>query len=361
MGPIIDGLREYDQVTSIVCATAQHRELLDSALKVFNIEPEHDLDLMQMGQSPTQVLAKVVDRVGSLLEKTRPDWLLVQGDTTTVLGAALAGSYAHCRIGHVEAGLRSHNKSQPFPEELNRCATASLATSHFAPTLNAAANLLSEGIVPSTVFVTGNTVIDALQFVEGQPPSLAILNLLKEQQNEEKIVLVTIHRRENFGEPLEKFLGSLVEFVESRLQVRVIFPLHPNPSVREPAKRILGSCSRINLVDPLSYPDLVSVMKASRFIVTDSGGIQEEGPALGKPVLVVRDLTERPEALEAGAVRLVGSNGQLLKSLATELLSDGDLHRRMSRPVSPYGDGLAASRIVAHLLGEPFAEFVPDN
>jgi UDP-N-acetylglucosamine 2-epimerase len=356
MAPVINGLNKHDEFASTVCATAQHRGLLDSALDTFGIKPDFDLDLMENDQSPTEVLARVVEQVGLVIEKVQPDWLLVQGDTTTALGSALAGSYARCLIGHVEAGLRSHDRFAPFPEELNRCVIAGLASAHFAPTRTAANNLYAEGLDPKTVLITGNTVIDALREVQLRPPSRYVQDLLG-PANSDSVVLVTMHRRENFGERLERLVRAVASIVDANPNVRLICPVHPNPSVSEPFNRILGGNDRVRIVNPLHYPDLVTIMQRCRFIITDSGGIQEEAPALGIPVLVTRNVTERPEALNAGAVRLVGTDASLLVALSNELLNENGLHQSMSKPVSPYGDGQASRRILAYLLGLPTVEF----
>jgi UDP-N-acetylglucosamine 2-epimerase (non-hydrolysing) len=313
---------------------------------------------MSSGQSPTQVLARVVARLEEVLAAERPDWVLVQGDTTTAMAAALAAAYSGARVAHVEAGLRTFDRRQPFPEELNRTVIGAAADLHFAPTPQARDNLLREGREPASVLVTGNTVIDALLDVAARPAPLGD-DPLAGVGGGRDVVLVTAHRRENFGEPFRDVfdaLGELAATFEDRLHV--VYPVHPNPNVSEAARRRLAGIANVTLCPPLDYHRLVHVMQRSRIVITDSGGLQEEAPSLGKPVLVLREVTERPEAVRAGTVELVGHDRDLIVKRAAELLTDPVAYESMARRANPYGDGHAAGRIVAALAGRPVDEFV---
>jgi UDP-N-acetylglucosamine 2-epimerase (non-hydrolysing) len=370
MAPVVMELRKHaDRVKSVVCVTAQHREMLDQVLDLFGIEPEYDLGVMEDNQSPTQVAAAVLARLEPILRRERPDWVLVQGDTTTVAAASLAAFYTRVKVGHVEAGLRTHDKWQPFPEEVNRRVAGVVADLHFAPTARARENLLREGVPRGRILVTGNPVIDALHWVadgllgdrrvwEGRVhPSLRAL-----PSGDGKMILVTAHRRENFGRPLENICRALRAIAERYDgSVRIVYPVHLNPNVWEPVHGLLGGIPNITLTPPLDYLSLVHLMKRSYLVLTDSGGIQEEAPGLGKPVLVLREVTERPEAVEAGTVRLVGTDAARITEAVQLLLEDPTEYERMARAINPYGDGLAAQRIVARLLGEEVDEFRPGD
>ncbi|MGH2523459.1 MAG: non-hydrolyzing UDP-N-acetylglucosamine 2-epimerase [Anaerolineales bacterium] len=354
MAPVIKELERHPAVVrSRVCVTAQHREMLDQVLALFAIQPDYDLDVMRAGQSPARVAAAVLQGLEPILARERPDWLLVQGDTTTVMAAALAGFYAHLRVGHVEAGLRTHDKWQPFPEEINRRVAGLTADQHFAPTTWARDNLLCEGVPPETIHVTGNPVIDALRQIAARPETAASAAWLNDLnlKGEACLLLVTAHRRENFGQPLEEICLALRDLAHGYGdRVRVLYPVHLNPNVQEPVRRLLGGVPNITLTEPLDYFSLVQVLKRAYLVLTDSGGLQEEAPGLGVPVLVLREVTERPEGVEAGTVRLVGANCQRIVAEVTRLLDSAEEYERMACAVNPYGDGHAAERIVAALM-----------
>jgi UDP-N-acetylglucosamine 2-epimerase (non-hydrolysing) len=351
MAPVVQALAaRADLIESHVCVTAQHREMLDQVLQLFGIEPDFDLNVMAENQSPTQVAARVFEQIEPVLQRVRPDWVLVQGDTTTVMAASLAAFYGRCRVGHVEAGLRTHDKQQPFPEEVNRRVAGVVADLHFAPTEGARQNLLREGIADRTVLVTGNPVIDALQQVAAMPYDVANAPFPNIPANR-RIVLVTAHRRENFGSGFEQICHAIRELAERyRDDVHFVYPVHPNPNVRIPANRLLCDVPGVTLIEPLDYLPLVQLMKRATLVLTDSGGIQEEAPGLGKPVLVLRDVTERPEAVAAGTVKLVGANRARIVHAAATLLDDATAYDAMARAVNPYGDGKAAPRIAEALL-----------
>lgn len=364
LAPVIRKLQQRslaDDLKSVVCVTAQHRQMLDQVLSLFRILPDYDLNLMQENQAPTQVASSVLARVQPILEKERPDWVLVQGDTTTVAAASLAAFYARVQVGHVEAGLRTYDKWHPFPEEINRRVASVIADLHFAPTERSRQNLLREGIPESCILVTGNPVIDALQWVSAQPFDdaqfpwrLAKAGITSDSTRPVRTILVTAHRRENFGEPLENICMALRDLADRYPDtVQIVYPVHMNPLVWEPVHRLLEGMSNIFLVPPLEYLPLIHLMKQSYMVLTDSGGIQEEAPGLGVPVLVLRDVTERPEAVEAGTVRVVGTRRDRIVAEAVRLLEDSDLYSQMAHAVNPYGDGHAAERIVCALLGEP--------
>jgi UDP-N-acetylglucosamine 2-epimerase (non-hydrolysing) len=334
------------------CVTAQHRDLLDQVLRLFRIETDYDLDLMTPGQSLFDVTDRVLAGVGEVLARARPDLVLVQGDTTTTMAASLAAFYLKIPVAHVEAGLRTRDKRAPFPEEINRRVTSCIADFHFAPTAVARANLLAEGIAPQSVWVTGNTVVDALQEVRAQIRSDAALEQgLKERfaflDAGRKLILVTGHRREKFGAGLEDICKALKTIAERRLDVEVVYPVHPNPSVREPVMRLLGGGKLRNLhvIEPLDYLAFVYLLIQCRLVLTDSGGIQEEAPSLGKPVLVLRDTTERMEAVEAGRARLVGSDPEAIFAGTVRLLDDERAYAAMAGAGNPFGDGMASRRI----------------
>lgn len=347
---------EPGRLRSVVALTGQHRELVDRMLEVFGIEARYNLNLMQPGQTLEDVTSRVVQGMSSLLKAVQPDLVLVQGDTTTVFGTSLAAFYQRIPVGHVEAGLRSGDRYNPFPEELNRVLTSRLATLHFAPTERAKRNLLAEGIVPGSIQVTGNTVIDALYHVlrNGRAPepelTSEVLRHYRPGRKGDRLVLVTLHRRESWGLPMVDVCRALRRLVDTVEDVSMVLPVHPNPTVAATVHDVLSDHPRIHLVEPLDYVSFVTLLNLSTLVVTDSGGIQEEAPALGKPVLVVRDTTERPEAIEAGVARLVGTAGDVLYDVALELLTDQVAYKAMAVGVSPFGDGHAAERIVSHIL-----------
>nr|WP_281287729.1 UDP-N-acetylglucosamine 2-epimerase (non-hydrolyzing) [Geobacter argillaceus] len=357
MAPVIKELeRHRNQFKSVVCVTAQHRQMLDQVLDLFTIHPDYDLDIMKPGQDLFDVTCNVLQGLKQVLELERPDIVLVHGDTTTTMAAALAAYYCRVRVGHVEAGLRTHNKFAPFPEEMNRTIAGHLADLHFAPTDLARQNLLREGVSNESVVVTGNTVIDALLHVTG---SIKASSALQQQFAEQfsflnpakRLVLVTGHRRENFGEGFDNICLALAAIARQHGDVEILYPVHLNPNVREPVNRILkgSGLPNIHLIEPLDYLPFVYLMDRSWMIITDSGGIQEEAPSLGKPVLVMRDTTERPEAVAAGTVKLVGTDVDRIVHSTSLLLTDEHAYEAMSRAHNPYGDGKAAKRIVSAL------------
>lgn len=350
MAPLIKELRSRPWVDCKVCVTAQHREMLDDVLDLFGITPDFDLDVMRASQSPSQVVAAVLTKLEGILREEQPDWLLVQGDTVTTMAAAMAGFFERIPVGHVEAGLRTFDKWHPYPEEMARSNTRILADLHFAPTVLARDNLLKEGISPDDVFVTGNTVIDALLQVADMPVTASDPRLDELIREDERLVLVTAHRRESFGGPLRDICQAITEIADSYPDVRLVYPVHPNPNVRELVGRTLDGIANVSLVAPLDYLSLVRVMKASTVILTDSGGIQEEAPSLRVPVLVLREVTERTEVLELGAAKLVGTDPDLIVKETSRLLDDPIERARMSPGTNPYGDGSASRQIVDALL-----------
>ncbi len=346
MAPVILELARHPaQVRQVVISTGQHREMLQQVLDVFGIVPDHSLDVMLPGQTLAQITSRVLERLDPLLAEIRPDMLLAQGDTTTTFVASLAAFYRQVPVGHVEAGLRTDNRYDPFPEEINRRLTGDLATLHFAPTSQAVRNLRAEGLGPDGIHEVGNTVIDALLEVAARPYQFADPDLERLTSGERRVILVTAHRRENLGEPLRRICSGIRETVRAFPDTQVVFQLHKNPEVRNAVRAELGSEPRVALIEPQEYQPWVKLMQRSSLILTDSGGIQEEAPALGKPVLVMRETTERPEGVEAGTARLIGTDPQRISSEAARLLTDAAAYERMSRAVNPYGDGQAAARI----------------
>jgi UDP-N-acetylglucosamine 2-epimerase (non-hydrolysing) len=354
LGPVIRELGRYpERIHHRVCVSAQHREMLDQVLRIFGIVPDYDLDVMQDNQSPTQVASAVLAQLEPILVNERPDWVLVQGDTTTVAVAALAAFYARARVGHVEAGLRTGDRWQPFPEEINRRVAGVIADRHFAPTARARDNLLREDVPPQRILVTGNPGIDALHWITSQPASDEVRDLVRGAP-ESRIVLVTAHRRENFGAPLENICLALRDLAERYAgAVHIVYPVHRNPNVWDPVHHLLRGQPHITLRPPLEYLPNLQLMKRAYLIVTDSGGIQEEAAGLGIPALVLREVTERPEGVEAGVLRLVGTDRTRIVVEASRLLDDQSAYARMARAENPFGDGHAAERIVASLLENP--------
>jgi UDP-N-acetylglucosamine 2-epimerase (non-hydrolysing) len=347
LSPVILYLRRCLDFDVRTCATAQHRELLDQVLTVFRIKPDYDLDLMLPGQSLAQASSRILAALESVLLQEEPDLVLVQGDTTTTLCGALAAFYRRIPVGHIEAGLRTGDLAQPFPEEMNRVVATRLSTLHFAATELAAENLRREGVPPARVYVTGNSGIDAVLYVKTALESGELTaSAPAEWPAERKLIVVTAHRRESFGEGFDRICYALAALA-SRPDVHIVLPVHPNPNVREPVVRLLGGRASVTLIDPLEYVPFVDLMRRAYILITDSGGIQEEGPSLGKPVLVMREKTERPEAVEAGTVKLVGTDPNVILREACLLLDDDAEYRRRSRVHNPYGDGQASSRIAA--------------
>jgi len=348
MAPVIRELqRNESDIHSVVCVTAQHREILDQVLTLFQVTPDYDLNIMQDDQSLTDTTVNVLKKVGEVLEQERPDWVLVQGDTTTAMAASLAAFYRRIKIGHVEAGLRTWNRFRPYPEELNRKVADAVADVHFAPTNKAKANLLREGIAEENIIVTGNTVIDALIWAANQPFPYDNLNL---QNFHGKLILVTVHRRESFGQPLENICMALRDIVRMYPDLRIVYPVHPNGNVQRPVKRLLGDVEGIALLPPLEYLSFVHLMKRSYLILTDSGGLQEEAPSLGVPVLVLREVTERPEAVASGTAKVAGTCRNVIVEETRRLLDVKEEYEQMAKAVNPYGDGKAGERIVNELL-----------
>ena len=346
MAPVVRALKARpDTFESVVCVSAQHREMLDQVLDVFQLRAEYDLDLMTPGQSPAEVVARLLERVPRLLRELRPDVLLVQGDTMTTFAAAFAAYLERVPTAHVEAGLRTGNKYHPFPEEMNRVLTTRLAELHFAPTARAMETLLMEGIPAQDVLLTGNTVIDAL-LATVRPNYRFTTPALGALDPRRKMLLVTTHRRESFGAPLESTCAAVRTLVERFEDLEVVVPVHPNPQVKQIVVRRLCDLQRVHLIEPVDYVEFVNLMARAHLILTDSGGVQEEAPSLGKPVLVLREVTERPEGVEAGTAAIVGTDRERIVRTASELLTSPEAYARMANAVSPYGDGRASERIV---------------
>jgi len=348
MAPVYEMLKDAPEMDVRVAVTAQHREMLDQVLRLFEIEPDYDLNVMKPGQGLTEITAAVLAGLKPVLEDFAPDLVLVHGDTTTTLSATLAAYYQQIPVGHVEAGLRTGNIYSPWPEEVNRKVTSAIASLHFAPTKKSAENLTTEGVAPQMVFITGNTVIDALidvvQRLENDPQKSAAFDSEFGIDSTKRLILVTGHRRESFGGGFERICAALAAIAE-REDVQVIYPVHLNPNVKGPVEDSLGTLERVRLIPPQDYLPFVHLMRRADIILTDSGGVQEEAPSLGKPVLVMRDTTERPEAVDAGTVKLVGTDSDLIVRETMALLDDDTAYETMSRAHNPYGDGLAAQRI----------------
>lgn len=351
MAPLIKELEKYPQlIKPIVTVTAQHREMLDQVLDIFQIRPDYDLNIMQPKQTLFDLTARILQGLAKVMAESKPDIVLVHGDTTTTFVGSLAAYYSQVPVGHVEAGLRTTDKYSPFPEEMNRRLTGALSDLHFAPTSTSKGNLLKEGIREDRIYITGNTVIDALLSRVDQNYIFQSPILQKLEFTKKRVILVTTHRRENWGKPLEDVYTALRKLVELYEDVELVFPVHKNPIVQEAAAKYLGQHDQIHLIEPLEYLEFINLMDRSYLILTDSGGVQEEAPSLGKPVLVLRENTERPEALEFGTVKLVGTNQDKLLTTVQELLDNQSEYTRMASATNPYGDGLASKRIVQALL-----------
>ena len=359
MAPVIKSLMNYpEEIKSVVCVTAQHREMLDQALKIFGIVPDYDLNLMNPNQSLSLLTANVLTGLDKLITFEKPDWVLVQGDTTTAMAASLVAYYHRIKLGHVEAGLRTNDKFQPFPEEINRRITDLLADAYFAPTQNSRMNLLREGICSESIVVTGNTVIDALMMISQRVAGRPLDSRMSTSIKNRLLILVTVHRRESFGKPLENICHALAK-IAYRYQdkIQMVYPVHLNPNVRKTVYEILSGIPNISLIEPVNYEELVGLMSKAYLIMTDSGGIQEEAPTLHKPVLVLRDVTERPEAIEADAAKLIGTDADRIYSETVRLIEEPESYYQMSNAINPYGDGQASQRIVQFLLGKPIEAF----
>lgn len=346
MAPLVKKLQETEEIDSVLCVTAQHRQMLDMVLDLFELKPDYDLDIMEHGQSISDITVKVLKGMENILQEVKPDIVLVHGDTSTTFVGALAAFYQQIPVGHVEAGLRSGNIYSPYPEEMNRKLTTNLASLYFAPTTGNYDNLIKENITSEKIFITGNTVIDALlqvvkeEYVFDNP----LLNGI--DYRNKKVVVMTCHRRENWGEPMENIFKAVVDIKERHKDVEIIFPVHLNPKIRELAKDIMGNMEGVHLIEPLDYEPFVNLLNKAHLILTDSGGIQEEAPALGKPILVLREETERPEAVGAGTVKIVGVDGDKIIKEVEELLSNPKSYSQMANATNPYGDGRACERIV---------------
>lgn len=344
MAPVIKALKKVSDIETLVVVTAQHREMLDQVLDLFAIEPDYDLNLMKEQQDLYSITTGVLNGLKDIMAKEQPDLVLVHGDTTTTFAAALAAFYQKIPVGHVEAGLRTRNKYSPYPEEMNRSLTGRLTELHFAPTDLSRENLVAESVAPIKIWVTGNTVIDALMATVR--PDYEFSPELEGIDFQNRILLVTTHRRENWGEHMRDIYAALIQLVEEFADVEIVFPVHRNPTVKDLAVEMLGDRERVHLLEPLEYEAFANLMNASYIILTDSGGMQEEAPSLGKPVLVLRDNTERPEAIQAGTVKLVGTNQEQVYQAARGLLLDRKQYDKMAHAINPYGDGKAAPRIV---------------
>lgn len=357
MAPVINKLKEYDsEFKTIVCVTAQHRQMLDQVLSLFEICPQYDLDIMKKNQDLFDITARLLKGLKKVFEETKPDLVLVQGDTTTAFIAGLAAYYLKIPLGHIEAGLRTYNKYSPFPEEVNRHLLSILSDFHFSPTEWSRSNLLQEGISPDKIWVTGNTVLDALLTIveihKTEDRGKALVKYFKKRWKivvddlNTKLILVTGHRRENFGKGFQNICLALKSIAEKRKDVVIVYPVHLNPNVQEPVKRMLSGLDNVYLIEPLEYEQFVFLMSSAYAVLTDSGGIQEEAPFLGKPVLVMRSTTERPEGIEAGVVKLVGTDKDRIVKNTIELLDNAVLYKKMSEAISPYGDGKASEKII---------------
>lgn len=347
MAPLVKELESRNEIESIVCVTAQHREMLDQVLETFDIKPNYDLNIMKQGQTLSDITARVLKGLEDIIKETKPDIVLVHGDTTTTFAGALAAFYNQVAIGHVEAGLRTYDKYSPFPEEMNRQMVDCMTDMYFAPTEISKDNLLKENIDESKIFITGNTAIDAMSTTIKENYSHKELEWIKEN---ERMILLTAHRRENLGEPMKNIFKAIKRIVDEFEDVKVIYPIHMNPKVREVANEIFENCNKVKLIEPLEVFDFHNFLNKSYLILTDSGGIQEEAPSLGKPVLVLRDTTERPEGISAGTLKLVGTDENFIYEETKKLITDKDEYNKMSKASNPYGDGLASKKIANEII-----------
>lgn len=350
MAPLVKELEKKEQIDTKVCVTAQHREMLDQVLELFDIKPDFDLNIMKTKQSLTGITTRVLEGLEEIFEKEKPDLILVHGDTTTTFAGALAAFYQKIKVGHVEAGLRTYDKYFPFPEEMNRKLTGAVADMHFAPTAGSKMNLLREGVDENSIFVTGNTVIDAMEFTVDDKYVFKNGELNNIDYNGKKVIMVTAHRRENWGKGIENICYALRDIVNENKDVEIVYLVHLNPVVKNVVYKILGNVDRIHLLAPLDTKETHNLMNRCYMVMTDSGGLQEEAPHLGKPVLVLRDVTERPEAVKAGTVKLVGTDISTIKKEANELITNCEEYDSMSKAINPYGDGKASQRIAASIL-----------
>lgn len=350
MAPLVKALEKEEKTESIVCVTAQHREMLDQVLRDFNIVPDYDLNIMKAGQTLEDITVRALTGIGDVIRKVKPDIVLVHGDTSTTFAASLAAFYNQTKIGHVEAGLRTYDKYQPFPEEMNRRLTGAMADLHFSPTETAKSNLLKENISADGIFITGNTAIDALKTTLDDNYVFTVDELNKIDYKHRRVITVTAHRRENLGEPLVNICKALRRIADDYDNVEIVYAVHKNPAVSGPVHTILGGHGRIHLMDPLDLRDMHNLMNRSFMVMTDSGGLQEEVPSMGKPVLVLRNVTERPEGVAAGTLKLAGTDLETVYSMAKQLLTDPAEYEKMAVAKNPFGDGNASERIVNAIL-----------
>lgn len=350
MAPLVKQLEKNENIESIVCVTAQHREMLDQVLEIFDIKPDFDLNIMRQRQNLTGITTRALESLNEVMSEVKPDIVLVHGDTTTTLAGALAAYYNKIKVGHVEAGLRTYDKYQPFPEEMNRKLTGSLTDLHFCPTMLAKEHLLKESTPEESIFITGNTVIDALSTTIDDEYKFSIDELNNIDFENKKVIVITAHRRENLGQPLINICNAVKRIVETNEDVEVVYAVHKNPVVQEPVREILGDDRRIHLLDPLDLKDMHNLINRSYFVMTDSGGLQEEVPSMGKPVLVLRNVTERPEGVEAGTLKLAGNEEAVIFEMAHELLNSKYAYEKMAQAKNPFGDGKASQRIVDIIL-----------
>ena len=362
MAPLVKELEKREEIESIVCITAQHRQMLDQVMDIFDIRADYDLDIMQSGQTLSDITTRAMKGIEGVIKEAQPDIVLVHGDTTTTFAGALASFYCQTKVGHVEAGLRTYDKYSPFPEEMNRVLTTQLTDLYFAPTENNVKNLLKENVASDKIYTTGNTVIDAIKTTVRDDYEFTNDCLKTLDYKNKRVILVTAHRRENLGEPLKNICNAILDTVNAFPDVEVVYPVHLNPLVKNTAEEILGGHERIHLIAPLDVTELHNLMNKCYMVMTDSGGLQEEAPSLGKPVLVLRNETERPEAVDAGTVKVAGVDKETIKSMAKTLLSDNSEYEKMSHAVNPYGDGEASRRTVdAILYSFGITDKKPDN
>ncbi len=351
MAPLVKELeKNSDKIESVVCVTAQHRQMLDQVLEIFDIKPDYDLNIMKARQTLVEIVTRSLEGLDEVMKEAQPDIVLVHGDTSTTFVGSLAAFYNKISVGHVEAGLRTYNKYFPYPEEVNRRITGVIADMHFAPTQRNYDNLASEKVDPSTIYITGNTVVDALQTTVHDNYEFKDETLKNIDWNSKRVIIMTAHRRENLGKPLENICSAVRDIVLKHEDVEVVYPVHLNPSVREVAFKILGDLDRVKLIEPVNADELHNAIKRGYLVLTDSGGLQEEAPSLGKPVLVLRNETERPEAIDAGTVKIAGVDKENIFSMTEELLNDKDAYDKMAKAVNPYGDGHASERIVKAII-----------